>query len=400
MRQIPLNASTFGDEEINAAIEILKSSYVTMGKKCREYEQVFAEYMGVEEAIFVNSGSSANLLAFFALANHAAPQLKNKRKFVPGSEVIVPAVSWSTTFWPIVQAGGIPVLVDADPKTLQMKTDAMRMALSDKTVAICPVHVLGNAARIDEVLAFAEGNHLWVVEDTCEALGVRYDRKFVGTFGDLGTYSFFFSHHITTIEGGMIVTRNPELGELLRCLRAHGWTRDLKHRQEKEAQYPELDPNFIFINTGFNLRPTEINAAFGLIQLRKLAGFNQKRSEIAVLWNKRFKSVIDQGIFRPMQPVERADTAWFGYPVICRDERIRKALKQHLNAHNIETRPIICGNMARQPALVHIPHRIPEELSGAEKIMECGLLWGLHPMMSNDDIEYVAEVVLEFAKLI
>src|SRR6266571_5994547 len=181
MTRIPLNTSTFGDEETNAVLEVFRSSRVTMGGKCREFERAFGEYLGGAEAIFVNSGSSANLLGFFALANHAAPQPKNRRRFVYGSEVIVPAVSWSTTFWPIVQAGGVPVLVDSDPRTLQMKVDAMRAALSEKTVAVCPVHVLGNTVPMDDAMGFAEENRLWVIEDTCEALGARYNGKLAGT---------------------------------------------------------------------------------------------------------------------------------------------------------------------------------------------------------------------------
>ena len=400
MKRIPLNSSTFGDEETNAVLEVLRSSRVTMGGKCREFESAFGEYLEGVEAIFVNSGSSANLLGFFALANHAAPQPKDKRRFVSGSEVIVPAVSWSTTFWPIVQAGGVPVLVDSDPRTLQMNPQAMRAALSEKTVAVCPVHVLGNTVLMDEVIRFAEENGLWVVEDTCEALGAHYDGKLAGTFGDMATFSFFFSHHITTIEGGMIVTRDAQLAELLRCMRAHGWTRNLKRRQETEDLYPEIDPDFLFVNMGFNLRPTEINAALGLIQLQKLDRFNQRRNEIASLWTKRFRPLIEQGTFYPMQPTEHAGPASFGYPVICREPRVRRALKHHLDQHGIETRPIICGNMARQPAFVHISHRVSGDLSGADTIMDCGLLWGLHPLMSNQDVEYVANTVLGFSALL
>ncbi len=324
MKRIPLNTSTLGDEETKAVLDVLRSSRVTMGEKCREFELAFGEYVGGAEAIFVNSGSSANLLGFFALANAALPQRRNKRRFVSGSEVIVPAVSWSTTFWPIVQAGGIPVLVDSDPRTLQMKPDAMRAALSEKTVAVCPVHVLGNTVPMDEVMRFAGENGLWVVEDTCEALGAHYDGKLAGTFGDMATFSFFFSHHITTIEGGMIVTRDPQVADLLRCMRAHGWTRDLKNRQEREALHSEIDPNFLFVNTGFNLRPTEINAALGLIQLQKLDSFNRRRNEIASFWSERFQPRIEQGTFYPMQPTSRAGPAWFGYPVICREPQIRK----------------------------------------------------------------------------
>ena len=173
MQRIPLNTSTFGDEETNAVLDVLKSTQVTMGVRCSEFERAFGNYLGGVETVFVNSGSSANLLAFFALANEAVPQSRDKRRFVLGSEVIVPAVSWSTTFWPIVQAGGIPVLVDSDPHSLQMKPDAMRGALSEKTVAVCPVHVLGNTVAMDQVMRFAEEHDLWVIEDSCEALGAR-----------------------------------------------------------------------------------------------------------------------------------------------------------------------------------------------------------------------------------
>jgi CDP-4-dehydro-6-deoxyglucose reductase, E1 len=396
MNRIPLNTSTFGDEEISAVVEVLRSDRVTMGGICRKFERTFGEYLDGVEAIFVNSGSSANLLCFFALANHAAPRPKNKKRFVSGSEVIVPAVSWSTTFWPIVQAGGIPVLVDSDPHTLQMRPDAMRAALTERTVAVCPVHVLGNTVPMDEVMRFAEENGLWIIEDTCEALGARYDGKLVGTFGDMATFSFFFSHHITTIEGGMIVTRDAQLAELVRCMRAHGWTRDLKNRRQAEALFPEIDPDFLFVTIGFNLRPTEINAALGLVQMQKLAGFNQRRNEIAASWTRRFQPLIEHGIFYPMEPTGRAVPACFGYPVICRQAQVRTALKHHLNKHGIETRPIICGNMAKQPAFAHISHRVSGNLSGADKIMDCGLLWGLPPLMSDQDVEYVARTVLEF----
>ena len=400
MKRVPLNSSTFGQEETEAVLSVLRSTQVTMGEKCREFERVFGDYLGGVEAVFVNSGSSANLLAFFALANHAAPQQSNKKRFTPGSEVIVPAVSWSTTFWPIVQAGAIPVLADSDSRTLQMQPSAMRAALSERTVAVCAVHVLGNTVAMDDVLHFAEENDLWVIEDTCEALGARYHAKPSGTFGDLATFSFFFSHHITTIEGGMIVTRNPEFAELLRCMRAHGWTRNLTKRREIESLYPKIDPEFLFVNTGFNLRPTEINGALGLIQLKKLDTFNAKRKEIATSWHDSFLPLTERGIISPMQATAGASVAPFGYPVLCRDPQVKSQLKRHLNNRGIETRPIICGNMARQPAFTHIKHRVSEDLRGADAIMDCGLLWGLHPLMSSEDVKYVADCVLELTTLI
>lgn len=392
--RIPLNASTFGAEEIEAAIEVLRSGRVTMGERCTQFETTFADYLGGGEAVFVNSGSSANLLIFFALANYAVPRPEGKRNWFPGCEVIVPAVTWSTTLWPIVQAGGIPVLVDSDPCTLQMEPAAMRAALSDKTVAVCAVHVLGNTVNMDEVRDFAGSHGLWVIEDTCEALGSRFRGNLAGTFGDLASFSFYFSHHITTVEGGMIVTRNAEMAELLRCLRAHGWTRDLRQRAQLEKRYADIDPGYLFVNTGFNVRPTEINAAFGLVQLGKLPRFNQRRKQIASYWDQSLRPLAVEGVLHSIRATENADVAWFGYPVVCRDRRVRDELREILTANGIENRPIICGNMARQPAMAHVKHRISGELTGSDRVMDCGLLWGSHPAMVQEDLDYVAEVVL------
>ena len=392
--QVPLNASTFGDEEIDSAIEVLRSGRVTMGARCADFEADFAAYMSGRESIFVNSGSSANLLAFFALANHDAPRRSDKRPFSPGAEVIVPAVTWSTTIWPIVQCGAVPVLVDSDPLTLQMDLDAMEAALSDRTFAICPVHVLGNTVAMDRVMKFAAKHRLWVVEDSCEALGSRYRGTPVGGFGDISTFSFFFSHHITTIEGGMVTATDPEMAELIRCLRAHGWTRNLKNKAEVEARHPMIDPRFLFVNVGFNVRPTEINAAFGCIQLRKLDAFNIRRREVATEWTRRFGDLIGKGTLQPMEPVDGAEAAFFGYPVVCRDPATRNVLRNALEAGGVETRPVICGNMARQPAFANVQHRIAGSLAGADRIMDCGLMWGSHPMMTAEEVDYVAELVL------
>jgi len=390
-RKIPLNECTFDQEEIDAAIAVLNSRQLTMGERCLQFETQFAREVGSRNAVFVNSGSSANLLAFFALANQQAPN--SLRRLTPGMEVIVPAVTWSTTIWPIVQAGGVPVLVDSDPQTLQMDLDKLKKAISPKTVGICPVHVLGNAVPMRELMQLAEKNGLWVIEDTCEALGTTHQGQMTGTFGCMGTYSFYFSHHITTVEGGMVVTDNDDLAELLRCLRAHGWTRQMKTRATIEARHPEIDPRFLFINTGFNLRPTEINAAFGLKQLGKLKGFNQRRREIADEWIQSFGAHL-----RPMKITPETDATWFGFPVLCSDINERNKMRTHLESHGIETRPIICGNLARQPAFKMIPHRISGELNGADEIMDRGLFWGSHPGMSTEDVQYVSQVVRNFFK--
>lgn len=395
---VSLNAPTFNEEEIQSAIAVLHSGQVTMSQKCFEFEDKFSNHMKSKNAIFVNSGSSANLLAFFALVNPLCPIINGKQTVNPGDEVIVPAVTWSTTIWPVVQAGLIPVIVDCDPHTLQIKPESVRKALSPRTKIICPVHVLGNAVDMNFILDFARENNLWVIEDTCEALGTRHNNQFVGTLGDIGTYSFFFSHHITTIEGGMVITNHDELAELFRAMRAHGWTRHLKNRDAIEKKYSNIDPRFLFISTGFNLRPTEINAAFGLLQIDKLEKFNKKRVEIATIWINAFQDEIKKGYFQPMKITKNVDATWFGFPILCRDNAIRNQLQSHLEAHGIETRPIICGNLARQPAFELIQHRIAGDLSGADEVMDKGLFWGSHPIMDMNQINYVIQIVKGFFK--
>jgi CDP-6-deoxy-D-xylo-4-hexulose-3-dehydrase len=387
--RIPLNACTYGEEEIEAVTDVMKSTYVTMGKHCRSFEIEFSHKLGCKEAILVNSGSSANLLAWFALAN------PDYQTWKPGWEVIVPAVGWATTYWPIIQAGGTPVIVDSNPDTLQMDIDAMRRALTDKTTAVCPVHVLGNAVDMVDVRRFANSNGLITVEDTCEALGTRYDGRAVGTFGKVGTYSFFFSHHMTSIEGGMVVTDDGRLADIMRMMRAHGWSRDSAVREIFESQYRDLDPRFLFVTSGFNLRSTELNAVIGRIQLQKLDRFNNRRMEIAAFWDREFAGL--SGVFQPMRPTSLAtNVARFGYPVICESTEIRQRLKQYLTDFGIETRPIVGANIARHPALKNMRHRISGSLDGANRITDCGLLWGLHPMLTDDDVNYVADTIKRF----
>jgi CDP-6-deoxy-D-xylo-4-hexulose-3-dehydrase len=395
--KIPLNASTFGEEEISAAIDVLRSGFVTFGERCLSFEAMFADYIGSKHAIFVNSGSSANLLAFFALVNSECPTSVNgAMKLEPGQEVIVPAVTWSTSVWPIVQAGLIPVLVDSDPESLQMSVASVENAFSKNTGAICPVHVLGNSAPLTELLGSAKREKIWVIEDTCESLGTRFNDQFVGTFGDVGTYSFFFSHHITTIEGGMIVTNNDEMAELFRCLRAHGWTRHLKNKAAVEAKHADIDPRFLFINTGFNVRPTEINAAFGMKQLGKLEGFNQRRVEIANFWIEDLWLHAKNKAVVPMRTTPGASSTWFGFPVLCESKDLRDRLQRHLEKSGIETRPVIAGNLARQPAFKNIKHRVVGDLLGANAVMDRGLFWGSHPLMTQQEVEYVSKCVKEF----
>jgi CDP-6-deoxy-D-xylo-4-hexulose-3-dehydrase len=396
--KVPLNQSTFTSEEREAAINVIESDQLTFGSNCLAFEKEFAKYIGSRNALLVNSGSSANLLSMFAMADPQAPLKSNKKPFFKGAEVIVPALTWSTTIWPIIQAGLKPVFVDSDPSTLQMRSDEVRAAISSATVAICPVHILGNAMDMDEICSIAEAHGLWVFEDACESLGVSWKERNVGTFGDAGSYSFYFSHHISTIEGGMVVTDNDDLAELMRSMRAHGWTRHLRSKESVEAKYPDLNPQFLFVSSGFNLRSTEINAAIGLVQLKKLDRFNDKRRSVTRALLAGIRDLIADGCLRTPSYSSNAKVAPFGFPALCQSKETRDALVSCLNFNEIETRPIICGNMVRQPAIKHYDYRVSGSLPGADEIMDCGLYWGTHPLMTESQIAHLTKTVREFFK--
>ena len=398
MIKIPLNKNTIGNAEKRALNKVFDSGYMTMGKITKKFERAFAQHLGVKHAIYVNSGSSANLLAFSAIQdNDKFRKTSFDQKFLKqGDEIIVPAVTWSTSIWPISQIGAKSVFVDSDPKTLQMNISAIKKAISKKTKAICMVHVLGNGGYIEEVKEICRKKKIWLIEDTCESLGVKKKNKYLGTFGDIGTYSFYFSHHITTVEGGMIVTNNDYIANKIYSLRSHGWTRDMFNAKEYENQFPEIDPRFLFVNVGYNLRSTDMNASIGLVQLKKLEKFNQKRHEIGKAWNKAFNHLKKNELIQPMEITKGTKASWFGFPVICKTRKMRDDLRKHLEKNGIETRPIICGNMTKQPGIKNIKYRISGKLSGADIIMDRGIFWGSSPDMTKSEVNYVIKVVNKF----
>ena len=234
---VRLHEPTFSAGEINAALECLLSTYVTMGPKVKKFEETFVSTFGWTDGVMNNSGSSANLLAVAALAN---PATKDGLK--PGDEVIVPALSWSTTVWPIIQCGLVPVIVDIDPATFNIDPNEIEKAIGPKTRAVMIVPVYGNPCAMDAIVDICKRRNLILIEDCCEALGAYYDGKAVGKFGRVGTFSFYFSHHLTTLEGGITVTDDFELAELMRILRAHGWVREVKDRDRWLKQYPDIRP--------------------------------------------------------------------------------------------------------------------------------------------------------------
>jgi CDP-6-deoxy-D-xylo-4-hexulose-3-dehydrase len=389
--KIPLNIPSYSWEEAYEAIDSIITTWVTMGEKVQKFERMFADYVGVENAVMVNSGSTANLLALSVLTN---PVINNRIKM--GEEIITPAITWSTTVFPIINVNAMPVLVDVDFDTYTMNTTEIQKAITDKTRAIMPVHILGNPCDMKKIMEIAEEHDLFIVEDCCEAHGAEFNGKKVGSFGDISTFSFFFSHHISTIEGGMILSNNEVYTELAKSLRAHGWIRELKNKNEIGKKYKEIDERFLFINLGYNVRPTEIQGAFGIHQIKKLDTFIEIRRINARYWTEKLKVYSDYLLL----PEERNDTkhVWFGYPVTVKPTApfTRKELVDFLEKKGIETRPLMAGNMAEQPVMKLFKYRKVGNLSNSQNIMRQAFFFGNHHGIGKAEREYIADCISAF----
>ena len=390
----PLVDSSYNITEINKSIEVLKSGQLTMGPLVKKFENNFSKFVGASYSLMVNSGSSANLLAFSAITN---PARKNHLR--PGDRVAIPAVCWSTSLWPIIQTGLVPVLIDVDPKTLNLSLYSLKKAiLKDNIKAIMMVHVLGNSTEIDEMLDIVKNNNIILIEDTCESLGSKYKDDFLGTIGEFGTFSFYFSHHMTTIEGGMIICKNMEDYDLLKCLRTHGWSREQSNKEKLEKENRNIDPRWLFINIGFNLRPTEIQATFGIEQIKRLDIMNNNRRENVRKLRRTFmtNSMWENQLAFP-KATKDLDPCWFGFPFLVKRKLNMRQLTENLFTHGIETRPIISGNIAIQPAL----KLFNVDLSmgpfvGAQEIHDRGLFVGCHSKLLDDEkVDFLVTAVLK-----
>ncbi len=390
---VRLHEPTFSSDEINVAIDVLLSTRVTMAEKVKTFEKEFAAKFSHGHGVMNNSGSSANLLGVAALANVVTAD-----RLCAGDEVIVPALSWSTTVWPLIQHGLVPVIVDIDPITLNIDPTEIERAISSKTRGIMPVHVYGNPCDMSAIMDICRRHRLLLIEDCCEALGAAFDGKPVGKFGRVGTFSFYFSHHMTTLEGGICVSDDFELAELMRILRAHGWVRELDNPEPYLKKYPEFDPRFLFVNLGYNLRATELQGAMGSVQLPKLDGYIEaRRTNSKVLYEalSRWEEFFD---FQRETP--RGYSSCFGFPMV-RKESAPFQLKEmtaFLNKSRIETRPIICGNIALQPALQNYEHRVVGELKHSTNIMKNGFSFGNHQALGANGRDYVIGCIEAFFK--
>ena len=362
-------ASDSWDElEVNAINDVIKSNRYTMGSKVRQFENEFSKFFDVKYSLMLNSGSSANLLAIASLIIDEETDLNQ------GDEVIVPAVSWSTTFSPISQYGLKLRFVDIDLNTLNIDENLIESAITKKTKAIFAVNLLGNSCNFKKLKDLCGKYNLLLLEDNCESLGAKYDNKFTGTIGNVGTFSFFFSHHMQTMEGGMLVTNNKKTYELANSMRAHGWIRDLPDNNSLFKKTGDnFEDSFKFITPGYSIRPLEMSGAIGSVQLRKINSFIDNRRENAKFFNELFKSNENIIIQR-----ETGESSWFGFSIVLKNKFLGKrseVLKKLSNA-NIETRPIVAGNFTKNPTIKYMDHTISGELKNAEYIDENGFFVG------------------------
>lgn len=397
--KIPLICSPYSWEEVNQAMSSLLRCEITLnqfqGNKVGQFEDLWSSYLGVNNSIMVNSGSSANLLALFILAN---PTTKNR--IYPGAEIITPAVTWHTTVSPILAINAIPVFVDITLDDFTIDVELIEPYINKNTKAIMPVHLLGNPCDMDKIMKIAKEYDLFVIEDTCEAHGAKLGNKYCGSMGDIGTFSFFFSHHITTMEGGMIVTNNDDFAELGRIMRSQGVIRNTRRKKEltkfykNSSKYCDLDPLYLFANIGFNLRPTELNGGFGVEQMKKIESVLEIRRKNGLFWNKELS---DYKKYIILPEKFKTGSSWFCYPIVIKDDApfSRTQLMDHLIENNIEVRPIMSGNITRHPALEHFPYNAGE-LPVADVVHKNGFFWGNHQGIDGKMRDYICDIINDF----
>ena len=361
-----LTQSTWGKEELEAINQVVKSGNFTMGTYVKEFEKKFATYFNSKYAVMVNSGSSANLIAIASLF------YKKSNPLMPGDEVVVPAVSWSTTYSPLQQYGLKLKFVDIDIETLNFDIKKLEQAVTTKTRVILAVNLLGNPNEFKEIKKIINGKDIILFEDNCESMGAKYNNEYAGSLGDIGTFSMFYSHHICTMEGGMILTNEIELYHIMLSLRAHGWTRDLPMNNSiirKETD--DFKESFKFILPGYNLRPLEMSAAIGIKQLDKLEKFVLTRRYNANIFKTLLGSMDGVSIQK-----ETGYSSWFGFSIILDEAYDRQIILEKLQKNNIDTRPIVSGNILNNPMLKYFNYEISGDIINAEKISNHGFFVG------------------------
>lgn len=374
----------FDHKEVNQALDSLLDLWISQGPKVKLFEKSYSEYIGTKYGVACNSGSSANLLALSALIKSG--------KLKPGSEVIVPAATFTTVISPILQNGLVPVFVDVEMDTYNICPKSIEEAITPRTGLIMVVHTLGCSAKMDKIMELSETFNIPVLEDCCEAHGSAMNNKKVGSFGLISTWSFFVAHNMTTGEGGMILTNDEELDEMLRSIREFG--RLTKYEKNKprfyytDEQLKDYDERYVFTNVGYNLRMTDLAASLGIEQLKKLDGFNKKRVEIAKQYNYFF-SKFSEHLILPETP-ENTFHSFYGYPIVVKSDKFtRKELVNHLEKDNIETRAFMGGNLSKQPAYRNENFLVSGTLENTDNLFDNAFFIGCHPFITDNNIETI-----------
>lgn len=406
--RIPYASRYYGHEEMVNLVDSSLEFWLTSGRYTDQFEKEFAEYLGIKYCSLVNSGSSANLLAFMALTS----PLMGDRRIMPGDEVITVAAGFPTTIAPIIQYGAVPVFVDMTIPQYNMDASMLEDALSDKTKAIMIAHTLGNPWDLGAIKEFCDKHNLWLVEDNCDALGSKYtingQEKFTGTIGDIGTSSFYPPHHMTMGEGGAVYTDNPLIHKAVRSLR--DWGRDCVcppgrdnlcgHRFDK--QYGELplgyDHKYVYSHFGYNLKATDMQAAVGCAQLAKFPTFVEKRRHNFDRLRAALEEVEDKLILP--EPCPNSKPSWFGFLLTCREGVDKNKVVQYIEDHGVQTRMLFAGNIVKQPCFDEMRasgkgYRVVGDLAVTDRIMKDTFWLGVYPGMTDEKIDYMAKVIKE-----
>jgi len=384
----PLATTTWDDAEIIAMHEVINSRNFTMGSRVKRFESEFAEMFDASHTVMSNSGSSANLLALGAIRYSSFGEDKSK------TEVIVPAVSWSTTYFPITQMGYTLKFVDIDLDTLNASASSIEAAIDKKTAGIVAVNLLGNPSDLEKLRELADAHQIFLIEDNCESLGARFNGKMAGSFGHVGTFSSFFSHHISTMEGGLSVTSNLELAQVMTSLRAHGWTRDLPEQNHVfNKSGDNFHDSFRFVLPGYNVRPLELEGAIGSEQLKKVPAIIEGRRKN----HKTFASLMQEFPAIKTQS-ETGQSSWFGFSLILTGEAAgnRAKLIEILTKNQIACRPIVAGNFTRNPVMRHLKHCHIPNLANADTVDDQGLFIGNHHYEMGDEFGLLKQSLREF----
>lgn len=384
-----LASSTWDHKELEAIQQVIESDMYSMGEKVYEYEVAFANYFGSKYAIMTSSGSTANLLMIAAMFYSK----DETRRLQRGDEVIVPAVSWSTTYFPLQQYGLKVKFVDIDRGTLNIDLEKLEEAITENTKAILAVNLLGNPNDFDRINTIIADRNITLLEDNCESLGATYGDKYAGTFGLMGTFSSFFSHHIATMEGGCILTDDEEIYHILLSMRAHGWTRNLPKNNLVTGvkSDDDFEESFRFVLPGYNVRPLEMSGAIGCEQIKKLPTLLAERRKNALY----FTSLFREHPFVQIQD-EISESSWFGFSLVLKEGSpiSRSELVSLLKAHNIECRPIVTGNFLKnREVLEYFDFEVHGEMVNADYIDKNGLFVGNHHVDITREIDLLNKVI-------